>query len=90
MTSTEHDGETITMLASRYFADLLQDGRDHSADNLASWLWFTCPADLREPVRAEIELLIDIVEHEDSVWEPLIEGDGVSVRAASPLLEGES
>ncbi len=47
----------INDLANQYFTDLEADGRTDSDDNLRAWLWFTCPANLREPVAEKIESL---------------------------------
>ncbi len=41
-------------LALQYFADLQRDVRQDNNANLNAWLWFTCPANMREIVRAEI------------------------------------
>jgi len=44
----------IQQLAQQYFSDLDRDDRADTAENLRAWLWFTCPAHLREDVRATI------------------------------------
>lgn len=54
----------IEQLAKQYFADLESDGRQDTDDNLRAWLWFTCPANLREPVAAKIESLRTNMEKE--------------------------
>jgi len=46
----------IIALAMQYFTDLERDGREDNETNLHAWLWFTCPAYLREEVHAEIML----------------------------------
>ncbi len=42
------------ILTRQYFEDLLRDNRIDSDDNLRAWLWFQCPARLRNQVEDEI------------------------------------
>lgn len=51
----------IAGLVDTFFADLEQDGRPATEDNLRAWLWFTCPAQLRGDVESAIRA--------DSRWE---------------------
>jgi hypothetical protein len=46
--------DEIGLLAAQYFRDLERESRKDTASNLRAWLWFTCPANLREEVEAEI------------------------------------
>lgn len=42
-------------LANQFFADCATEGRAADRESLNAWLWFSCPADLRGPVRGIIE-----------------------------------
>jgi hypothetical protein len=44
----------IDVLAQKYFDDIETDGRNDTPENLLSWLWFTCPANLRGEVETKI------------------------------------
>jgi len=44
----------IDNLAKRYFIDLSANSREDTDENLRAWLWFSCPADLRDAVRERI------------------------------------
>lgn len=48
--------ELTTQLTRQYFTDLKSAGREDNDKNLQSWLWFTCPADMRVIVEERIEV----------------------------------
>lgn len=50
-----NDELNIDDLARQYFRDLDETFRADTENNMISWLWFTCPANLREEVVAKIE-----------------------------------
>lgn len=41
-------------LANQFFADAETDGREPNRTNLAAWLWFTCPANMRTDVESVV------------------------------------
>lgn len=44
-------------LSDQFFRDCAADGRKPNRENLAGWLWFTCPAQLR--AETERTIVID-------------------------------
>lgn len=44
----------IHEVVDAFFADLVQDGRAATEENLRAWLWFTCDASLRGEVESAI------------------------------------
>jgi len=48
------EGETVAYLAHQYFVDLTRENQSDNDKNLRAWLWFTCPARLREQVSPAI------------------------------------
>lgn len=44
----------ISALINQFFVDCERDNRSPNDRNLDAWLWFTCPAQMREQVGAGI------------------------------------
>jgi hypothetical protein len=44
----------MSELSVQFFRDCAADGREPNRENLNAWLWFTCPAPLREQTALEI------------------------------------
>lgn len=47
----------INDLSIQYFSDIEVAGCADTENNMVAWLWFNCPANLREEVVAKIESL---------------------------------
>jgi len=52
----------ITELVNGFFTSCAKDGRQPNEENLRAWLWFICPANLREEVGPAIRA--------DNRWSP--------------------
>lgn len=52
----------ITELVNQFFTDCERDNRQPNEENLRAWLWFVCPANLREEVGPAIRA--------DDRWSP--------------------
>jgi hypothetical protein len=68
----------INVLAQGYFDDLESDGRNDTPENLRAWLWFTCPAILRQEVEAKIN---QMKAEKPGLLQ--IENDGPDIRATN-------
>ena len=59
--------EETRTLAEIFFTDCETDSRTPNEESLSAWLWFTCPAHLREKVKLTIKA--------DNRFRPDIDGD---------------
>lgn len=50
----DDDTQHIENLTNQYFQDCINESQSVGTESLSGWLWFTCPAHLRTPVREAI------------------------------------